>query len=551
MAIKKYIAEKDNTITNAFESNLSTRGTGSNMGASDILEVFSIYGQAQQPSSSVTGAGSGKTTELSRILIQFPIADIIADRNRGDLPVSGNVDFYLKMYNAKHGETTPRNMTLNVVPVSASWEEGFGLDMEGYRDLTRDEEGSNWVRSAANTSWERQGGDYHTGSSDHGDEDTNRAKTVNFTKGIEDLELDVTDTVEEWIAGTISNYGFGVHLTGTQEAHFSSSTAADTGSVLNNLTGSKRSYYTKRFFARGSEFFFKKPTIEARWDSSTKDHRGSFHYSSSLVSADENINTIYFYNYFRGRLRNVPGIDSKGSEIYVRIYSGSDDGTDIPEGPAIDLVQTDLVNGTVITGGYEDVGVYTASFALTSSANPLAKLHDVWFSGSSGAGDEGAAGSEGLTVHTGSIYPVTHTAKEYNPKPTYVNNITNLKPIYDKNETPRFRVYAREKNWCPSIYTKATQASESENVEDAYYRVYRVVDGLEVIPYGTGSTSPLATGNAKSYTRLSYDSSGSYFDLDMSLLEPGYAYALKLSYYLNNSYVEQPETFKFRVEEKE
>ena len=50
MAIKKYIAEKDNTITNAFESNLSTRGTGSNMGASDILEVFSIYGQAQQPS---------------------------------------------------------------------------------------------------------------------------------------------------------------------------------------------------------------------------------------------------------------------------------------------------------------------------------------------------------------------------------------------------------------------------------------------------------------------------------------------------------------------
>jgi hypothetical protein len=50
---------------------------------------------------------------------------------------------------------------------------------------------------------------------------------------------------------------------------------------------------------------------------------------------------------------------------------------------------------------------------------------------------------------------------------------------------------------------------------------------------------------------LSYDSSGSYFDLDMSLLEPGYAYALKLSYYLNNSYVEQSETFKFRVEEKE
>ena len=35
MAIKRYFAEKDNTITNAFEPNLETRGTGSNMGPPD------------------------------------------------------------------------------------------------------------------------------------------------------------------------------------------------------------------------------------------------------------------------------------------------------------------------------------------------------------------------------------------------------------------------------------------------------------------------------------------------------------------------------------
>ena len=45
MAIKKYLADKDNTITNGFGINLSTRQTGSNMGAADILEVHSIYGQ--------------------------------------------------------------------------------------------------------------------------------------------------------------------------------------------------------------------------------------------------------------------------------------------------------------------------------------------------------------------------------------------------------------------------------------------------------------------------------------------------------------------------
>ena len=50
MAIKRYYASADNTITNAFQSNLRTRGTGSNMGFSDILEVFSIYGQASSGS---------------------------------------------------------------------------------------------------------------------------------------------------------------------------------------------------------------------------------------------------------------------------------------------------------------------------------------------------------------------------------------------------------------------------------------------------------------------------------------------------------------------
>ena len=50
MTIKRYFATADNTITNAFKENLVTRGTGSNMGLADILEVFSIYGQATSAS---------------------------------------------------------------------------------------------------------------------------------------------------------------------------------------------------------------------------------------------------------------------------------------------------------------------------------------------------------------------------------------------------------------------------------------------------------------------------------------------------------------------
>ena len=47
MAIKRYIASADTTITNAYSSNLMerSRGTGSNMGEADVMEIFSIYNQ--------------------------------------------------------------------------------------------------------------------------------------------------------------------------------------------------------------------------------------------------------------------------------------------------------------------------------------------------------------------------------------------------------------------------------------------------------------------------------------------------------------------------
>ena len=42
MGIKRYTANADTTITNAYKANLQTRGTGSNMGLADSLEVFHI-----------------------------------------------------------------------------------------------------------------------------------------------------------------------------------------------------------------------------------------------------------------------------------------------------------------------------------------------------------------------------------------------------------------------------------------------------------------------------------------------------------------------------
>ena len=131
MSIKRYVANADNTIVNSFQPNNETRGTGSNSGQSDVLEIYSIYGRQTSTSSAATAS-----QELSRILINFPITDMTADRTAGKIPASGSISWHLRMYSAESSKTVPRDYNLVVVPVSSSWQEGLGLDLENYKDQT-------------------------------------------------------------------------------------------------------------------------------------------------------------------------------------------------------------------------------------------------------------------------------------------------------------------------------------------------------------------------------------------------------------------------------
>lgn len=483
MALKRYLANADNTITNAFDATLTTRGTGSNMGASDILEVFNIYGQ--------TSGSTGYTTEESRILINFPISAINSDRTSGYIPASGSVNFVVKLYNAEHSSTTPTEFTLVVAPISRSWTEGFGLDMDEYTDRGV----SNWISASSTSGWTNQGGDFITGSG---------ASTGSyyFETGLENLEVDVTSQVEKWIAGSTGSYGLGVFL-------------------ASSLLSETRSYYTKKFFGRGSEYQLWRPHIEARWNSQILDDRGNFYISSSLLST-ENINTIYLYNYKNGKPTNIPSIGT--SNVYVKIYEtlgGSASAMPIAGGVSAG-------NTSVVTGGWVSTGVYSASFAYTGSASTI---YDVW------------QNQTGTTLfYTGTIYPIAYNASNNSGIVNYVLKVSNAQQKYYQNDKPRFRLFVREKNWNPTIYTVASTEIEPTVIEKAYYSLFRIQDNFEVIPYGTGSTQ---------HTLLSFDVSGNYFDFDMSILEKGYMYGFKFAFDLqqNGQIEEQPYIFKFRVEE--
>ena len=536
MAIKRYVAIADTTITNAYKANLTTRGTASNMGRADSVEVFSIYGQESSGSSEVT-----------RFLVRFDTTKIAADRTSGVIPASGSVNFILRMYNAVTPNTVARNFTLVASAVSGNaaglvWQEGNGIDMENYTDVTRDGVGANWMNYGSSSAaglqrWATAGGDYFT--------DSSSSFTQTFEIGTEDLEMDVTTLVEQWVnsagnvLGSKSNYGFGVHLTASQEVYVASADA--TSVVPANTAGARRSYYDKKFFARSSEFFFKRPVLEARWDSATKDDRGTFFYSSSLATGEENLNTLFLYNYFRGQLRDIPSIGT--NPIHVCIFSGSSDN----KKPSPTEILTLVADGThvrsaaptVVTGGHVSTGIYSASFALTAAATPLTDLFDIWFSGSNSVANSTAASK---VFTTGSFDPKEIELSPQNPATTYVTSVTNLKPVYHTDETARFRVFTRQKDWNPTIYTRAVAVVPPSIVESGSYAIHRVIDGVRAIEFGTGSLL---------HTQMSFDVSGSYFDLDMGLLEPGYAYALKFAYYNGSigGWQEQPQEFKFRVEE--
>ena len=637
MAIKRYVASKDTTIANAFKSDLSTRGTGSNMGGSDIIETFVLYGQAS--------GSTGLSAEKSRILLQFPTSDLSTDRTAGSIPASGSVTWYLRLYNAPHSQNVAENMYLAVHPLSSPWDEGRGLDMESYgydgqaswevarsgssgmgttatatvtvanegwveagdtialvaadgtsvvctmhADTTTSTAATTTVQAARNggstsavasaiatainyssyfsataadnvvtitqatgglsgnttititeggatgfsktdftdgdgiEEWTTEGGDY-TDTGKYGQ------LTASFTVGTEDVEMDVSSLVEDWLksSGGITDYGVIIKPAPHVESAVSSS-------------------YTKKFFARGTEFFFKRPVLEARWDSAVKDDRTNFYFSSSLAS-HENVNNLYFYNYIRGQLKTIPGYGGSAQTLTVKLFSGS---LGYPTGSALKIKKATVTGDG--TGGSNIVqsitatetstsGVYKAQIMLTSSEGspddtgnhylPSGSIYDIWYHGSS-------------EIHTGSAIDPKRFDRGYaqtaSPTPEYIVSPTNFKTQYSRQETARMKFYVRKKNWSPTIYTIATQTMESETLDSGSYRVRRVIDGVEAVPFGTSSIL---------HTQMSYDSSGSYFDLDMSMLEAGYSYSIDFAYYNGSigDWVEIPAKFKFRLEE--
>ena len=485
MSIKNYQATKDNTISNAYRPFSATRRVSDiNFGLTDNLEIYSLYG---------TVTASTSDNEKSRTLIQFDTSRVLADRTNAIIPATGSVSFYLKLTNYPHTSTNPVTFTLVATPVSRSWSEGYGKSFEDMGSKA----GSNWLTASSHPTvvWTTAGGDLRTGS----------ISTQAFTTGDEDFEVDVTSYVERILSGELTDYGLLVQLSSSQE------TAAE-------------SYYKKNFYSRHYGDLFKRPLLQARFNDSLQDNGGNFFLSSSRLTATENENTIYLYNYVRGNLVNIPLIGT--GSIYVSVYSGS---TTAPGGSKLSLPSGGDVSSnsnTNVTGAFVSTGIYSASFAFNSSS--LSSVFAVWHSGST-------------EYHTSSL--IEPTARSFtNQRLTnkYYLSITNLKEEYLQSQTSRLRLFVRNPSLSPTVQTTAIATMKPTIIEKAYYKIIRKRDNLVIVPYGTSS------GNEE-FSTLSYDSKGNYFDLDFSNFVTASAYTISFVFYEGGQYREQIPKFEFRV----
>jgi len=233
MAIYKIFPEKSATLYSYYPS--------LNTGLDEILELSTFE--------SITS-----TNEVSRPIIKFPtdeISDII-DNKVG----TASFDCYLKLYVANTSEL-PLNYIIFSHPLAADWNVGTGrlanlpTTTDGVSwEYKNEDGGAVWFTAGTfpvgttgsyDPTGNVGGGLWWTGS--------NYVATQSFDqKSSKDIELKVTNTVDAWNSGSISNYGFILKHSNSVEF----------------TTASK--FETKYF--SGNTHTIYPPALEIRWDDS-------------------------------------------------------------------------------------------------------------------------------------------------------------------------------------------------------------------------------------------------------------------------------------------
>ena len=426
-----FYPNKDTIITNV-SINGSSPKTGSNQGSSEILDLYVL-----------PEASSSATQGISRVLLQFDLEQLSQSLVDGDVPSSG-VQYILSLIDAPHRETRPTSFDIVVAPMSRSWDEGRGLSK--FDENLQDAGFANWDNATSLVSWSVTGSDYISQSV---------SASQHFDGGEEDLEVDVSDIVGQWLTGGLSNNGVIIKYL---DAH-------ETGSL---------ELFTKQFFSRHTLRPDRRPKLIARWTDFLQDDRDNMKYGVSGCLA--------YYRIINGFGQNAAG------SVYVDVIdSGSN------------VVQT-------LTASLNKAGLYEASGVFVTFTASTEIYRDVWF-------------TDNEQLFTGTFCPLFATGSDEILMDDMVLDLPNLKRVYPKNDRTFIRVFARPKDYRPALRRSGSVHAEPTFLKEAFYEIRHESTNKVLVPFSTGAVK---------FSKLSYDRTGNYFELDTSNLIEENLYRIRI-----------------------
>ena len=483
-------ASADTYITDKIiNSNMRVRDA--NVGRASTLDIFKLYNETKL-------SGTGSQTELSRALLKFDLAPIrvltasILDLN------SSRFTATLEMKDIMTGHAIPKSFTLSVFPLSQSFDEGAGIDTGKFNDVdvanyitaSYTTQNNVWFTSGANAGGllGSTGIDYITsGNLNDGNGVVSFEKKQNFTEGTEDLAINITTLVSATLASQISDKGIRLSFTGSEET--------DT-----------KSRFVKRFASRHVSNPLLRPRIVVRFDDTIQDNHQNFRFDSS--------GTLFLRSYNRSSLANIVS----GSAL-TSITGNNSLVLDLKKGD-----YTFSVTGSQHTQGTDSsavTGLYSASFAIPSTITSLHNKSQTLAKLIAAKGEVKfitywKSLDYSVAYHTGSltIRRAERNAGEFiSREPQLI--ITNCRPIYNKKDTVRIRLFGRDLIAEEDAPVKIAWRRKSAIFDKVYYQVVDRVTEKVILPYD----------DVKDSTRISTDADGMFFDFKMQALIPGRSYA--------------------------
>jgi hypothetical protein len=490
---KVLYADKDAYITNRVID--GSPQVNSNVGSAGSLDLFKLYGYT----STTSGSTTTPNLELSRLLVHFDLTSLRQMVALGQVdPGSPTFSARLHLHDVYGGQPTPNSFYVAVYPLSASFDEGLGRDVVYYSDM----DACSWLTSSfASGSWfitgcglggsAQQQCDYITASSQVSAGASLEARQF-FKTGLEDLDVDVTLAVSATLASRLPDVGFRISLDPALEA--------DT-----------HSYFVKRFASRSAFNDTLQPKLYIRFDDSVQDDTDNLFLDSRGY--------LFLYNYAASALTNlVSGSTSiTGNNCLVLQLQAAVSGG---------MRSLFFTGSQLALGVNPQTGIYSAS-VLVPSTDPL--LQAQWQASGSLAVTPIWQSLDGTVAYlTGS--PITVLPPQRGPASLAPHrfNVTvfGLKDEHLDTEVTTLRVNLFDYTQ-PYLLEAVRLPVELPGsiIRDVHYQVRDSDSGSAVVPFDTVTNS----------TRLSNDSSGMFFKIDMGNLAPGRSYVIDIMVVTNNN----------------